>query len=69
MVVQIECSLHYIPKTCFFCAPSYNDHFDLYWQRGVICREMLTKETALKADVFALGVTAIHLVGNRDILL
>ena len=39
---------------------------DLYLQCRVIYREMLTRETALKADVFALGVTAIHLVGDRD---
>jgi hypothetical protein len=27
-------------------------------------RELLTRETAMKADVFALGVTVIHLVGE-----
>ena len=36
---------------------------------NVICREMLTRETALKADVFALGVTAIHLVSRKHIII
>ena len=36
--------------------------------RGVRRRELLTRETAMKADVFALGVTVIHLVreGRRS---
>ena len=40
----------------------------LVQQSGIIHREMLTRETALKADVFALGVTAIQLVGQSNVL-